>query len=197
MKYLNPKKTNGFTVIEAMVAISILLLSIVGAFAVAQSSLRSSNLAKNRVTAYYLAQEAIEYVRQVRDSNGLDALSDRNTPVFWLKGFAETIDDPCFPGKICLVDSTGIDQPAACASGTGPCPNLLRNEQTGLFNYDELNIDNVNSIFNRSLALNYVCHEGMCDNEVTVSVTVSWDQNGVEQYINVSENLYNWQQIDS
>ena len=190
MIVFNVKKENrGFTVIEAMVAISILLLSIVGAFAVAQSSLRSSNLAKNRVTAYYLAQEAIEYVRHVRDSNGLEALSDRNTNVPWLKGFAATEDDPCFPGKVCIVDATGITQPQTCIS---ECPYLVKDAQ-GLFGYES----GETSMYNRSLALNLVCYNGECGNEMVVSVTVKWNQNGVDQFINVSENLYNWQQISS
>lgn len=87
MQYFKNKKINtrwvvsaGFTVIESLVAISILLLAVSGSFAAAQSSLQSSNFVKNRVTAYYLAQEGIEYIRHLRDNNGLAIRRESSNP---------------------------------------------------------------------------------------------------------------------
>lgn len=66
----NPKKQNrAFTLVETMVAISIMMLAILGPLSIASSGLRNAIFARDQITAYYLAQEGIEYVRYVRDNN--------------------------------------------------------------------------------------------------------------------------------
>lgn len=63
----------GFTLIETMVAITILTLAVSGAFFTANSSLVAANIARDQLTASYLAQEGIEYVRMLRDNAYLAA----------------------------------------------------------------------------------------------------------------------------
>src|SRR3989344_424012 len=63
--------SSGFTIIETLVAIAILLLSIIGPLTIAEKGLASAEAARQEITAFYLAQEAIEYVRNIRDTNAL------------------------------------------------------------------------------------------------------------------------------
>jgi prepilin-type N-terminal cleavage/methylation domain-containing protein len=65
----NKDTQQGFTIIETLVAISILLISTTGPLSFAQSSLRSSFLARDQVAAFYLAQEAVETIKNIRDNN--------------------------------------------------------------------------------------------------------------------------------
>ena len=65
------KKEKGFTLIETLVALSIFLVSIVGIMTVLSSGLTDINSAKKKMTATFLAQEGIEYVRNIRDTNVL------------------------------------------------------------------------------------------------------------------------------
>lgn len=74
-------KKRGFTLIEAMVAISILSLAVTGPLLIAQKGIGSAVYARDQITAYYLAQEAVEYIRNVRDTN-------RITGAWWLSQFS-------------------------------------------------------------------------------------------------------------
>jgi len=59
----------GFTLIESLVAVSIILVGVTTAFSVAQFGISSSSAIRNRITATYLAQEALEGVKNIKDSN--------------------------------------------------------------------------------------------------------------------------------
>lgn len=61
----------GFTLIETLVAISILLLVVIGPITVAQRGIKSAYYANEQVTAVFLAQEAVEAIRELRDTNAL------------------------------------------------------------------------------------------------------------------------------
>ncbi len=61
-------KSSGFTVIEALVAITIFVFSILGMFAVLGNNIKSVNYAKQKIEATYLAQEGLEYMRNQRDN---------------------------------------------------------------------------------------------------------------------------------
>ncbi|HEX8993663.1 MAG TPA: hypothetical protein VF803_00230, partial [Candidatus Paceibacterota bacterium] len=65
------KAPSGFTLIESFVAITILVTAIAGPLSIASNSLRAALVASNQVSASFLAQEAIEYIRYTRDSNRL------------------------------------------------------------------------------------------------------------------------------
>ena len=188
---------SGFTVIESLVAISILLLAVSGSFAAAQSSLQSSNFVKNRVTAYYLAQEGVEYIRHLRDNNGLKMING-DTTVTWLEGVVSVNVVPCAVTSSnvgCRVDTTTGAVPSACST---ICPNLRLNKITGQFQYTTSG-DNIDSGFNRVIKVEAVSH-GADNNtsnpktEVKVTSKVTWIQAGVTKTLEVSENIYNWQQ---
>jgi len=100
------KRFKAFTLIETLVAITILTLAISGAFFAANSALVAANIARDQLTASYLAQEGIEYVRWVRDDGYLTAYnaggSDIST-VAW-NNFLEAIT-PCRT-TTCTLDPT-------------------------------------------------------------------------------------------
>lgn len=71
----------GFTLVEVVVAISILTIGILGIFRVVQDITFSSQINSSKLTAAYLAQERIEQVKNKRDSNWLVGNSwDSNLP---------------------------------------------------------------------------------------------------------------------
>ncbi|QQR64532.1 prepilin-type N-terminal cleavage/methylation domain-containing protein [Candidatus Kaiserbacteria bacterium] len=69
----NVSYTKGFTLVETLVAISILVVVIVGPMTIAQKGVQNAYFANNQVTAVFLAQEAIEGIRELRDEAALKA----------------------------------------------------------------------------------------------------------------------------
>lgn len=157
-----------FTLIETLVAISVLLISLAGPLTLAVQSLNSAYYARDQITAFYLAQEAVEYVRAVRDQNYLSG-----TP--WLSDIDDCLDTSCtvnFP-----------DFTHAVCSGT--CDPVLVNEATGLYGDDTGDA----SVYTRVMTLETI--EGV-DSEVIIQVTVSWQTRGRDRQFTINEHLLNW-----
>src|SRR3989344_5575781 len=101
MKKINKKNMfrTGFTLVETLVAIFILSMAITSAMTVAQSSLQASFYSRDRISAYFLAGEAIEMIKNKRDENGIKNFENptANPAVHWLDGIADwaTIQGPC------------------------------------------------------------------------------------------------------
>ncbi len=72
----NMSTSGGFTLVETLVAITILLLVIVGPMTIASRGMQSAYFASDQATATYLAQEAIEHVQKLRDDNALANYED-------------------------------------------------------------------------------------------------------------------------
>ena len=68
MTYHTHNKNTGFSLVETLVAITILLIVIVGPMTLVVSSVRSTAYANDQVIASFLAQEGIEIVQAVRDN---------------------------------------------------------------------------------------------------------------------------------
>ncbi len=62
------KLNKGFTLVEMLVAVSIFSISILAVMSVLASGISSTNYAKRKIAATYLAQEGIECIRNTRDS---------------------------------------------------------------------------------------------------------------------------------
>ncbi len=80
------KKENlvsGFTLVETMVAVFILSLTIISLMTVVANSLFASRYSRDEITVNYLLQEAVDYVRNDRDSYIL--LSDAPIDETWQK----------------------------------------------------------------------------------------------------------------
>jgi len=68
-KTTNKFLETGFTLLEVMIAISFITVGIGGAFAVIQKNFTIISVAGSQLTAAYLAQEGVEIVKNIRDTN--------------------------------------------------------------------------------------------------------------------------------
>ncbi len=62
------KSNQGFTLLEVLVAVAIFSVSILAMMSVLAEGIASTNYAKQKLIASYLAQEGVEYIRNQRDS---------------------------------------------------------------------------------------------------------------------------------
>ncbi len=80
------KRCGGFTLVETLVALSIFSVSILGLMSVLGAGLADTSYAKQKIAGTYLAQEGVEYLRNMRDTDVLTDASGgwstfRDTPV--------------------------------------------------------------------------------------------------------------------
>ena len=182
MTKLQIPKTKGFTLIETLIAISILVLAVTGAFAAAQNGISSATFSKDQIVAFYLAEEGIEEIRNLRDQNGLAGVS-------WLSGIAGSVNDPCYFGNVCMVDAVSPDKVISkCGTEAGSCPVLKQDPDTGFFGYDS---DWADSPFKREVQLVQVSPSN--SHEVTIVVTVTWAKGLLSRQFQAKENIFDWQ----
>lgn len=181
--------SKGFTLVESLVAISILSLSITATFTAVQLGLKSTLSAKDQITAFYLAQEAMEFIKNTRDENALHSIRDGSTN--WLTGLTITsggLSGPCDYGKVCIIDSPQ-DSVSFCSGALGSCPKLNQDSTTGLFSYASGPTWN-QSPFRREIQFRTVAGN---PNEVLVTISMSWTTEGVANSFQVSQSLFNRQ----
>ncbi len=171
-KNIFTKIPRAFTLIETFIAITVVLVSLVGPLSIAAQSLRLAYYARDQVTAYYLAQEAVEYVRAERDQNYLAGRP-------WLTGVSDcvnvncVVDFPNFSHQVCPV--------------SGPCPKLRVSSATTL--YTQNVGSGPESPFTRILTITPVPGTG---DEVVLQVSVSWVSVGINRSFQIKEHIFDW-----
>jgi prepilin-type N-terminal cleavage/methylation domain-containing protein len=179
-----PSLVSGFTLLETLVAIAILSLAIGAAFGVVSNSIQNSTIAKDQITAFFLAQEGMEFIKNIRDQNALHNINIEPATVSWLSHFGGTSGDPdCF-GKACMIDSplAGV---TVCTGGFGTCSNLKQDPVTGVYGYTAAWPD---SNFKREIQFTTVSSD-----EVKVAIKMTWLTRGQTKTFTVTESLFNRQ----
>ena len=174
----------GFTVIEVIVAIFVIVTGIVGVLALVTQTISSATYSSNKLIAAYLAQEGIEIVRDIRDTNWLEQYTDPSN--LWdegLTGCGGVCDETT--GNGCIVDYNHSYDPLDPYD-----PDLP------LYTGQVLNIDTTNGFYSYSVPTptkfkrKIVITPGV--DILAVCVRVEWQEKGVTRQITAQENLYNW-----
>ena len=165
----------GFTLVETLVAITVLVMAVAAPLTLGSQGLTASRVARDQVIATYLAQEAVEYIRNLRDNNELAGQSS------WLTGLSL-----CLSGATCKID---IPQTEVTSCGGGTCPVLNFNSTTGLYGYTPTGGSWTATKFTRSIAM----QETVPGIEAKITVTVSWSDGILTRTVRVSEYILNWQ----
>lgn len=160
----------GFTLVETLVAISILLLAVTGPLMLSRNSLSTGIHSQGGTTAQYLAEDAVEYVKAVRGNN-------RKAGNDWLDGL-----DPCMTGS-CIIDTTESETDSSAITDCGgSCPALRFNSATAQYGYDSSWEE---SPYTRSISIDE--HNS---NEVMLTITVDWDFKGRSKTLTVNRLLF-------
>lgn len=152
---------NGFTLVEALVAISILMIAIASPMVIAEKGLTDAVLSGNETTASFLAQEGVESVKNIRD--GIALYSESNpmgaptSTADWLTGGASGYGPNL---SLCIAPAAcNIDGESLTVSANASAMQIIRNA-SGQFVSFGVNVTGLpsgftaaNSMFSRSISI--------------------------------------------
>ena len=188
------KGGKGFTLIETMVAISILTVAVVAPMSLAMQSLSTAYYARDQITAFHLAQEAIESVRHLRDGRILEMVLipiNPDDPIPNLFGTIPT--DKSFVIDT-LNDTTRSDETmsglSTCYNGTFPPLKIIAGSSFYSHGSNPCVLAGNESFsgFTRTVYVTTVTA-----NELHIKSTVSWRTGHIKtRTFTISDNLYRW-----
>lgn len=173
----NKNSQQGFTFVETLVAISILLLAVAAPLTLGSQGLTASRIARDQVTATLLAQETIEYARYLRDTNTLNGGT-------WLEGLDQCIDTPCAVD----VPNGGVIDEMVCERDESSCPMLTFNTETGFYGLADAGGNVQPTKYRRSFTIE------LTENvEAHLIAKVAWKDGLTERSVTVEDYIYDWQ----
>lgn len=163
----------GFTLLEVIMALFVLTLGVSASFALVQQSVSSVNSYKQKLTAAYLAQEGMEIVKNIRDSN---LLTQREDPtVQWDENLS-----PSACGNYFEID---YKNQVLCYSGQG---HFLNIDSDGFYGYSSGD----KTIFKRKISVEE--KQVGPPESMKVTVEVSWQDRGRERNLQIVETMKDW-----
>jgi len=187
-----------FTLVEALVAISILMIAIASPMTLAQKGLSTATLSKDQMIASFLTQDAIEAVKNIRDQIAISSNSGD-----WL----ETILHNCIcsndiecnfdsaSSKYCTIDTTlptWDSNSAKVGDPVNPAKLKISYTSSGVGNFLKYDYQGWNggtdSKFTRYINIRKTSNP----NEAVVNVRVSWSSSTGVQKIDVQDFIYNY-----
>jgi prepilin-type N-terminal cleavage/methylation domain-containing protein len=170
------RERRGFSLIESLVALTVLVASITGVLAVASRGLALTGVSRDKVVAFYLAQEPVEYIRSVRDSNklyNLKQIAEGGSTIDWLDGLGAC------KLNFCQFDAASLTL-STCSSSD--CDYLrFDGDFYGHGTGNETN-------FRRKVKIEEI-NPGV---EAKIISTVSWSHGLVSQDFTIVEHIFNW-----
>lgn len=156
-------KKNGFTLIEAMVALVLVTVAMGPVFILATSSINIAARIEHNIIAANLSQEGIEVIRNIRDTNWLsDTAFDNNLPVgIW------RVEWSTIGGGLMTVGS-----------------NPILKKNNGLYNYSS----GTDTVFKRTVTISKPNNGKL----VLVS-SVTWVERGnINRAVSTESHLFDW-----
>lgn len=169
------KKRAGFTLLETIVALALIVSAISGPFSLATRGIFSAKFARSKLIALNLAQEGIELIRHMRENNVLAGHGWRG------------LTGPC-PAS-CVRLSDGSYQPDVFFSPNGSTPplnsgSIIRfDESSDLYNQSS----GIPTLFTRVVDISTPAADQM-----RVVATIAWVETGISRQVRLEEVFYNW-----
>jgi prepilin-type N-terminal cleavage/methylation domain-containing protein len=196
MKKLQPQ--SGFSLVETLVAITILLVVIVTPLAITTSSSRSSSFSSEQVNAFFLAQEGLELAQKARDDLLVPYFAGTN-PDPWAD-FTRTTNAGLY--RNCYINKSVGDSDIGCdftinsdtagtltvttCTGSNACQLYIDKNTSSLRSrYTHSSTNNISTPFTRVVSL-----ERISADEVKVVSKVTWRTGSMRQSQSVTAETY-------
>lgn len=160
-------KFKGFTIIETLTAISVILIGIVGIYSIVPHSLLWEQINIDRFIALQLAREGLELVRNLRDTNWIQKKT-------WNEGLTNEGLTYCSSPTLCEIDYDDSN----LSSSTD---RFLKINTKGFYQYE----DGKETKFKRKIEITKCKTDTEC---LKIKTIVKW----TDKEISLEEHLYNW-----
>jgi prepilin-type N-terminal cleavage/methylation domain-containing protein len=190
------KNFRGFTLIETMIAITILTLAVAGPLVTASRAIVAAQTARDQLIASYLAQEGIEYVRAMRDDEYLAAYQAGGGSISstgWNNFLTGTM--PGHPGAItqCKASTCTLDPTRAMGTGSGfallPCSGVgctpLYLANNGIYTQQSMGVQKPFTRVIQAFDVSAL--------EERIVSTVSWNFHNIPYSVTATTHLTPWQ----
>jgi len=157
---------SGFTIIETLVAISVLMIAVAGPLVVAHRGLNAALHARDQSIATFLAQEALEVARNVKDNGNWGAVT----------GCTNTNRCDINKQNYSIRQTVGVTEYPIYLSSSG-------------YNSDSGG-SGTQTIFKRFIVAESVSPRALAE-EAKVTVTVKWNQGTIQNQVNLSSIFIN------
>lgn len=193
-----PSLSAGFTLLETVVAVTLLFVATMGPLTLMTKSLSDFYASQNKLVALHLAQEGIELVRVVREHNAIcDFLApgwawdhDSDGPGGNLQGVNQKVDATDWTDSYVCGGLTYVN-PNFSGGCTG-AGNRIRVDGNARYGY----VTGTDTIFNRCLTISNpaIAEDGIPPaNMLDVVSTVTWaEKRGPTRTITLQTRLYRW-----
>lgn len=176
MKYNQHKK--GYSLVEVLIAISVLMISIVGPLTIASKGLKTSSLSQKQNTAFFLAEEGIEGVVKIREENALQYyISSTASP--W-NNVQDLSSFNCVESNPCGIDVENDMEIFSCSDRT--C-GLYLHENSDHIRYQHVETSDA-PLFQREIFID------VDSTRVRVKSVVTWGDS-VDKKVELESYLYN------
>lgn len=157
----NIKNSRGFSLVETLVAVTILLVAVLVPMHIASQSIKTAAFSREQLVAVSLAQEGVETIVRLRDNDALDG-----GPTW---DWYDNLPAACKAAAGCSYDG-GTDTYVDCNT-IANCRLYLDDAATDGEYYTHESSGLVDSGFTRQIRVSEV----VADSEVLITSTVSWD----------------------
>lgn len=193
----------GFTLIETLIALALILMALVGPVSLIVRGIYSFSSSKNKIIAVNLAQEGIELVRLIREDNvacdSINGAADWNWsrnpgpppagPGTPMNGtFSVAINS--FTDIHCPSGSQKISTPQLSASCANP---LLFNPSTGMYSYSGGDPTTFFRCVEIKSPPDSPDTDIPADEQMDVISTITWTERGSARILPLRERLYHWE----
>ncbi|PJE57499.1 MAG: hypothetical protein COU82_01725 [Candidatus Portnoybacteria bacterium CG10_big_fil_rev_8_21_14_0_10_38_18] len=160
----------GFTLIEVIVAIAVIVTALIGSVALISFSVSSTRTSRSRIIAEGLTQEGLEIVRNIRDNNWLNFKRKASD---WRDGLPEGNWRVEYDKLQLLSDAS----------------STLMLDPSGFYFYQDqgTRTGSVATPFQRRVGIEYIGN-----NQIKATSEVTWQENGRQNSVKAELILYNW-----
>lgn len=158
--------SSGFTLVETLIAVAVLMIAVAGPLTIANKSLTAALYSRNQSIASYLAQEQMEFVKNIKDNFLRIPIASGGG---WTN-FINLLSASCLnSNNKCGIDISGVGSNTIIKCTT-PTSCLLYSSSSGY----KLGSGTTNTLFTRYFYIEQVLNGISDTTEYQITTVVSW-----------------------